>query len=56
MVKITVDISDEAQIKLLEIQLERKKEKIKPSAINKIASEMLERKLIEESKKEKPEK
>ena len=51
MVKITVDISDEAQIKLLEIQLERKKEKITPSALNKIASEMLEKKLTENKKK-----
>jgi hypothetical protein len=41
MVKITVEIPDELHIKLLEMQLDRKKTKKEPSAINKIASELL---------------
>lgn len=50
MVKITLEIPEEAHISLLEKQLERKKKKIEPSAINKIASEIL----IEALKTEKP--
>lgn len=41
MVKISLELTDEAHIKLLELQLDRKKKKIEPSAINKIASEVL---------------
>lgn len=36
-----MEIPDEAHIRLLEIQLERKRNKIEPSAINKIAAEIL---------------
>lgn len=42
MVKVTVELSDEAHIKLLELQLDRKRNKQEPSAINKIAAEILE--------------
>lgn len=49
MARITVDVSDEAHIKLLEIQLERKKKKIEPSALNKIATELLENLLLKEN-------
>lgn len=41
MVKVQMDIPDEAHIKLLEIQLDRKKKKVEPTAINKIAREIL---------------
>ena len=40
MTKIAIEVSEEDHIKLLEIQLERKKKKTEPSAINKIASEI----------------
>lgn len=45
MVKVTVELSDEAHIRLLELQLERKRKKHEPSAINKIAAEILEKSL-----------
>jgi hypothetical protein len=45
MTKITVEISEEAHIGLLEIQLERKKRKEEPTAINKIASEIIEKRI-----------
>jgi benzoyl-CoA reductase/2-hydroxyglutaryl-CoA dehydratase subunit BcrC/BadD/HgdB len=41
MVNITIQIDDETHIKLLEMQLDRKRKKIEPTAINKIASEKL---------------
>ncbi len=41
MVKITLEIPEESHIRLLELQLERKREKREPSAINKIAAELL---------------
>ena len=40
MIKIVIEVSEEDHIKLLELQLERKKKKIDPSAINKIAAEI----------------
>jgi len=49
MVKITVNIPEEAHLKLLEIQLDRKKRKIEPTAINKIAAEILIKALNEET-------
>jgi hypothetical protein len=49
MVKIAMEISDEAHIKLLEIQLDRKKKKVEPSAINKIAAEILIKALEKEN-------
>jgi hypothetical protein len=49
MVKITMELSDEAHIKLLEIQLARKKQKIEPTAINKIAAEVLTEALKKET-------
>ena len=44
MVKVTIELSTEVHSRLLDIQLERKKnpEKDKPTALNKIASELLE--------------
>lgn len=44
-----MEISDETHIKLLEMQLERKKKKIEPSAINKIAAEVLTKALKKET-------
>lgn len=49
MVKITVTLEDEEHLKLLEIQLNRKKQKIEPTAINKIASEILANALKKET-------
>lgn len=49
MVKVQMDIPDEAHIKLLEIQLKRKKEKVEPTAINKIATEILIKALEKEN-------
>jgi hypothetical protein len=49
MVKITVTLEEAEHIKLLEIQLQRKKNKIEPSAINKIASEVLTNALKKET-------
>jgi hypothetical protein len=40
MTKITIEVSEEEHIKLLELQLDRKKQKKEPSAINKIAAEI----------------
>ncbi|MDB4919858.1 hypothetical protein [Mucilaginibacter sp.] len=51
MTKIALDISDDVHIGLLTIQLERKKKKVEPTAINKIAAELLEKMFKEESKK-----
>lgn len=51
MTKITIDISDDVHIGLLTLQLERKKKKVEPTAINKIAAELLEKAYIEETKK-----
>lgn len=45
MVNITIQIDDETHIKLLEIQLDRKRKKQEPTAINKIASEKLKQAL-----------
>ena len=45
-------LSDEAHIKLLEIQLLRKKQKIEPTAINKIAAEILTKALEKEKTSE----
>jgi len=44
-----MDIPDEAHIKLLEMQLDRKKNKIEPTAINKIAAEILIKALKQET-------
>lgn len=41
MKKLNVEITDETHIKLLEVQLERKRNKEEPTAINKIAAELL---------------
>lgn len=49
MVKITVQLEDDLHLKLLEIQLDRKRRKIEPTAINKIASEILENALKNEN-------
>lgn len=49
MAKMAIDISDEAHIKLLELQLDRKRNKQEPSAINKIAAEILEKALNEKT-------
>lgn len=46
MVKVTIELTDEAHIKLLELQLDRKRKKHEPSAINKIASELVEKSLM----------
>lgn len=48
MTRVAIDISDEAHIRLLELQLERKKKKIEPTAINKIAAEIVETALKQE--------
>ena len=45
MAKVLLDLSEELHIKLLEIQLDRKKKKMEPTAINKIAVEYLEKAL-----------
>ena len=44
-----MDIPDEAHLKLLELQLDRKKKKIEPTAINKIAAEILIKALEKET-------
>ena len=49
MIKITLELDNEAHIKLLEIQLDRKKTKTEPTAINKIAAELLGKLLKEKS-------
>jgi hypothetical protein len=41
MIKMTIELSDEEHLKLLEIQLDRKRKKIEPNALNKIASEIV---------------
>jgi hypothetical protein len=43
MTKIQLDLTDEVHIHLLEIQLERKKKKKEPTALNKIAAEMIQK-------------
>lgn len=48
MTKIALDLPDELHIALLELQLERKKKKIEPTAINKIAVEVLTEALKEQ--------
>lgn len=52
MTKVTIELSDDDHIKLLEIQLARKKDKTntKPTAVNKIASELLSEKLSDSKK------
>ncbi len=40
---MSIELSEETHLKLLELQLERKKKKIEPTAINKIASELLKK-------------
>lgn len=49
MVKISMEIPEEAHVRLLEIQLDRKKKKIEPTAINKIAVEVLTKALEKET-------
>lgn len=49
MVKVQMDVPEEAHLKLLEIQLDRKKRKIEPTAINKIAAEILIKALEQET-------
>lgn len=44
-----MDVPEEAHLKLLEIQLDRKKKKIEPTAINKIAAEILIKALEKEN-------
>ncbi|WP_288637191.1 MULTISPECIES: hypothetical protein [Sphingobacterium] len=46
---MAIEISEDAYIRLLEIQLDRKKTKKEPSAINKIAAELLEEALMEKT-------
>lgn len=50
MTKISLDLPEDAHIRLLELQLERKRNKQEPSAINKIATELLVEVLIPKSK------
>lgn len=45
MKQITVKLSEEAYQKLLEIQFQRKSAGVEPTALNKIAAELLEEKL-----------
>lgn len=45
MKRISLEISEDAYMKLLEMQYERKMKKIEPAAINKIATEILENSL-----------
>jgi hypothetical protein len=49
MVKVQMDVPEEAHLKLLDIQHYRKKNKIEPTAINKIAAEILEKALKNET-------
>lgn len=49
MVKVQMDIPEEAHLTLLEMQLDRKKKKIEPTAINKIAAEILIKALVKEN-------
>ena len=52
MPKLNIEISEDAHIRLLEIQLDMKKGKLPNSALNQIAAEKLEKAL----EKEKPSK
>lgn len=45
MVKIAIELDKDDHVKLLEIQLDRKKRKVEPTALNKIASELLSKAL-----------
>ncbi|AEL23990.1 hypothetical protein [Cyclobacterium marinum] len=49
MIKITVTLEEDDHLKLLEIQLSRKKQKKNPTALNKIASEILAKALKKEN-------
>lgn len=49
MVKITVELSDKAHEKILDIQVERRKAKKEPTALNKIASEIINKELEKEN-------
>lgn len=49
MVKVSLDVPEEAHLKLLEMQLDRKRKKIEPTAINKIAAEVLIKALEKET-------
>jgi len=49
MARINIELSEKARMKLLEIQLDRKKNKIEPTAINKIAAELLDKCLEKEN-------
>ena len=49
MVKMSLELTEETHLKLLEIQLDRKRKKIEPTAINKIASELIEKAVNEET-------
>lgn len=51
MTKVAIDLPEDLHIKLLEIQLDRKKKKIEPTAISKIAVEYLEKALKEKPAK-----
>ena len=49
MVKITVELSEKAYARILDIQLDRRKLKTEPTALNKIASEVLNKTLEKET-------
>jgi hypothetical protein len=49
MIKVQMDVPEEAHSKLLDIQHDRKKRKIEPTAINKIAVEILVKALEKEN-------
>lgn len=38
---MTIELTDEEHMKLMDIQLDRRKKKIEPTALNKIASEIV---------------
>lgn len=49
MVKVTIELSEKAHERILDIQVERRKAKKEPSALNKIASEILNNQLEKEN-------
>lgn len=54
MIKITVTLEEDDHLKLLEIQLSRKKQKKNPTALNKIASEILAKALKKKTPTSRP--
>jgi hypothetical protein len=49
MVKVSIELSEKAHQRILDIQLERRKAKKEPSALNKIASEIINEVLEKEN-------